>query len=288
MADYYYSKLPGYVYTYTNTQNIYNSDGTVKTLTGAPDYVTTLGFDGFAPNGDSMYRIQVTYQLSSGYATQPTMDLYYVKATNKTPGGYISGNTGSVSGYSTMLKRPRPVSTDTILAGVVGRIRTLTDDFSGNGSYVWKTDTLWLTCSNDSVYIWENLLAYGPGKSGLQKTRCIFTKDFINNTSSNSNQSNVKWIYDDTASIVPWGTNTSWQVATPDFTITVPAGAFAHSAKVQVSTPGIQDAMDSPEYKVFTYGVGLTQLTSSWYVTSDGTNFTKQDYTHSLVSVVHQ
>src|SRR5439155_17733294 len=78
MADYYYSKLPGFTYTYSNVQNIYNSNGTVTTLTGAPDYVTTLGFDGLAPNGDSIYRIQITYRVLSTYAGRGEMDLCYV------------------------------------------------------------------------------------------------------------------------------------------------------------------------------------------------------------------
>src|SRR5207247_499819 len=99
----------------------YNSNGTVTTLTGAPDYVTTLGFDGLAPNGDSMYRIQITYRVLSTYAGRGEMDLFYVPGTNKTPGGYTADNKASVPGSIAMLKRPRPVSTDTILAGIVGR-----------------------------------------------------------------------------------------------------------------------------------------------------------------------
>ena len=76
-------------------------------------------------------------------------------------------------------------------------------------------------------------------------------------------------------------------------TVNVPAGAMAHSARINVQTPGIQikdgagNSMATTEFKTFTFGVGLTQLTSTWNVTSDGVNFTKQDYTHSLVSVTH-
>ena len=291
MADYYYSKTAGITYTFSNVEHIYNADGSVTTLTGANDYVTTLGFDGFAPNGDSMYRIQITYRVLSQYAGRNQMDLWYVKSTNKTPGGFVGNNTqipGSVS--ESNLKRPRPVSTDTILAGVAGRMRTLTDDFTNNGTYVWQTDTMWLTCTNDSVFLWENLMAYPAGPkaaqvmSGLVKTRCIFSKDFVRNTTSNSNQSNISWLYDDSTQIT-WGTNTSWQVSNPDFTLSVPAGSFAHSCQIGVITPGIQDQMNTTEYKSFTYGVGMTQLLSIWYVTQDGVNFTKQDFTRSLVSM---
>lgn len=283
MADYYYKKAAGYTYTYSNVEHIYNSDGSVTTLNGANDYVTTMGFDGFAPSGDSMYRIQITYRVLAQYAGRAQMDLWYMKAGKNTPGGYVTDNShinGAVS--ESALKRPRPVSTDTILAGVIGRMRTLTDDFTNNGNYVWQTDTLWLTCSNDSVYLWENLMA---GKSGIQKTRCIFIKDFINNPASNAKQTNVAWVYDDTASITPWGTNTAWQVANPDFTLTIPAGSYAHSSQISVNTPGIQDQMGTTEFKTFTYGVGMTQVLSTWYVTQDGSNFTKQDFTRSLVSM---
>src|SRR3989442_5144814 len=51
MCDYYYSKLAGYTYAFSNVENIYNADGSVTTLTGAPDTVRTLGQIGAAPNG---------------------------------------------------------------------------------------------------------------------------------------------------------------------------------------------------------------------------------------------
>lgn len=244
MADYFYSKLPGVVYTYSNVQNIYNSNGTVTTLTGAPDYVRTLGFDGFAPDGDSMYRIEVTYRVKSAYAGRGDMPLYYVPATNKTPGGYTADNGSSVPGSISMLKRPRPVSTDTILAGIVGRVRTLADDF-GSASGTWQCDTLWLTCRNDNVYLWERTFT---APSVLTKVRCVFSKDFVNNPMSSSGQTNINWLYDPTPDKsvdnnfpgITWGTNTQWGVDNPDFTLNVPAGAMAHSARINVQTPGIQ------------------------------------------------
>src|SRR5438874_13299880 len=54
MADYHYSKLPGMTYVFSNVQRIYNSDGSVTTLTGANHYVTTLGFDVLHTLGDSL------------------------------------------------------------------------------------------------------------------------------------------------------------------------------------------------------------------------------------------
>jgi len=288
MADYYYSKLPGVNYTYSNVQHIYNADGSVTTLTGAPDYVTTLGFSGYTLGGDSMYKIAITYRVSSQYAGRQQMPLYYIPQTNRTTGGYVADNSQLTGAQEALagLKRPRPVSTDTILAGIVGRMRTFTDDFTNNGNYVWQTDTMWLTCVNDSVYLWEHP-ANNP--STIMKVRCIFTKDFINNANSNGQQTNINWMYDPTpngnAWGIMWGTGTTWKLANADFTINVPAGNFAHSSKVQVTTPGVHDKMVTDEYKTFTYGVGLTQVTSSWYVTSDGTNFTKQDFARSLESI---
>jgi hypothetical protein len=289
MADYYYSKLPGVKYTYSNVQHIYNADGSVTTLTGAPDYVTSLGYSGITAGGDSMYKIAITYRVASQYAGRMQMPLYYIAGTNKTTGGYVADNTPITGAQEALagLKRPRPVSTDTILAGVVGRLRTLTDDFTNSGNYVWQTDTMWLTCVNDSVYLWEHP-ANNP--STIMKVRCVFTKDFINNPTSNSSQTNISWFYDPTpdqnqALKVGWGTNTSWKVANADFSANVPAGIFNHSSKVSVTTPGVHDKMTTDEYKVFSFGIGLTQLTSSWYVTSDGSTFTKQDFTRSLESI---
>src|SRR5579885_1630752 len=51
MCDYYYKKSAGWVYAFSNVENIYNSNGTVaQTFVGAPDTVRTLGFYAVAPN----------------------------------------------------------------------------------------------------------------------------------------------------------------------------------------------------------------------------------------------
>jgi ABC-type phosphate transport system substrate-binding protein len=65
MCDYYYKKSAGWIYAFNNVQNIYNADGSIRTLTGAPDTVRTLGFYAVAPNGDSLYRLAITYRAST-------------------------------------------------------------------------------------------------------------------------------------------------------------------------------------------------------------------------------
>jgi len=275
MCDYYYSKQAGWTYTFNNVENIYNSDGSVTTLTGAPDYVQTMGPDGFAPTGDSLFRIQITYRVLQQYAGRNPFDLWYVNSGNSATSGFVDGG-ANVPGMVSMPKRPKPVSTDTILAGVAGRIRTLVDDFSNTGTYVWQTDTLWLSSANDSVFIWERF----QGATSLTRSRCLFTKDFVNNPTSNSHQSNVSWTYD----LINAPTSTNLHVADPNMTLTVPAGTYQYTAEFSVDNTL---NVPSSEHKWFSFGVGLTKQYDSWNITTDGVTFTPEDFTRTLISLTH-
>lgn len=273
MCDYYYKKTAGWTYAFSNVENIYNSDGTVTTLTGAPDTVRTLGYCCVAPNGDSLYQIAITYRVTAYYAGRNTIDMYYLPPhsdnNNASSGGFVD-NGAQVSGMKIMLKKPRPVSTDTILAGVIGRVRTLADDFTNTAaSYVWQTDTLWASEHNDTVLIWERF----PGSTVLSRSRCIFTRDFAKH---------VDWKYD-----LIWNT-TMVHVDSADMSLTVPAGTFAHVAKMDVSTnDDVMGNLPITEKKYFAFGVGFTKEYDVWRVTTDGQHFTKEDFTRSLVSLTY-
>ena len=226
MCDWYYRKSAGWTYAFNNIEHVYNADGSVTTYTGAPDTVRALGYSGIAPNGDSLYRFAVTYRVTTGYAGRGELTMNYVMNCNNGNGGWVEPGY-SVSGMLTMYKRPRPVSTDTILAGLVGRIRSMTDDFSNSSSYAWQTDTVWASAHNDSVFVWESPAA---GASSLMKSRTVFAKDFVNNTNSNGNGSNVSWVYD-----MIFGT-TAINVANANTSITTPMATVSSTAKLEFTT----------------------------------------------------
>ncbi|HWF43596.1 MAG TPA: hypothetical protein VG537_03035 [Candidatus Kapabacteria bacterium] len=275
MCDYYYKKDAGWTYVYQNVEKIYNSTGTV-TLTAANDTLRTLGYNGIAPNGDSLFRLQITYRVLSSYAGRGQVDINYISNGHSQNGAFVDG-TAQITGVVTMDKKPRPVSTDTILAGVVGRVRTLCNDFTNTGSYAWQTDTLWFSSHSDSVLIWERF----PGLSTLSCSRLVFCNDFSNNVGSNGTGSNVSWCYD-----LIWQ-STYLSVDDANQSLTVPAGTYPYTVKLNVYTPAVSDNMPTTEYKWFSCGVGFTKEYDSWRVTSDGTNFTSEDFTRSLISLTH-
>jgi hypothetical protein len=273
MSDYYYKKAAGWTYTFQNVENIYNSDGSVAaTYTGSNDVVNTMGFDDYAPNGDSLFRYQINYQITSAYAAnhQAPFALNYIQSTgdDNTHGAFVNG---TVSGMLETSKRPRPVSTDTILAGVVGRLRTLTDDFTGNSTYVNETDTLWCSSHLDSVFIWERP---GPGQN-IVKERCIFIRDFTNNNS---------WVYDVINNPNP---TTRCIVSNKDMSLSVAGTTYPHTAKIRINTSEVDDLDFNREWKYFACGTGPVYQYDSWFVTTDGTHFTKQDFARSLISLSH-
>lgn len=280
MGDYYYKKPAGWIYTFSNVERIYNSDGSVTTLTGAPDTVRTLGYSGIAPNGDSLYRFAITYRVATAYAGRGELDMKYKMNCNNGNGAWAVLGTSAPSGYTTMGKKPRPVSTDTILAGLVGPIRTMCDDFSNSSSYTWQIDTIWASAHNDSVFVWETL----PGTTTLISSRCVFSKDFVNNTNSNAQGSNAEWKYD-----LIFGT-TCINVDNPNTSVTTAGGAtFSTTAKLKFTTNdpslGSKEKLPIIEYRWYSFGIGITHQFDEWWTTTDGNTFTKHDFTRSLVSL---
>jgi hypothetical protein len=274
MADYYYRKAAGWVYTYENVQRIYNTNGTLaSTLTGANDVVTTLGFDGFAPNNDSLFRIEIAYRVLSTYAGRAEVNIRYICNGNSQNGAFIDGS-NTITGETSMGKRPRPVSTDTIIAGVIGRVRTMCDDFSNNGTYTYQKDTIWFSAHADSVFIWERF----PGQTNLTRSRLLFCRDFTYNST---------WHYDLVDDLEGGYHTTAFQVKDADMSLSTPAGSFAHVVKIAVTTPEVYDNMPINETKYFACGAGFVKEFDEWYVTTNGLSRNKQDYTHTLVSLVH-
>jgi hypothetical protein len=271
MCDYYYKKSAGWTYAFNNVENIYNADGSITTLTGAPDTVRTLGFYAVAPNGDSLYRLAITYRIATSYAGRGELTMNFV--TNNggawVEPGYSVPNMQTPPAY----KKPRPVSTDTILAGMVGRIRTMCDDFSNSSSYAWQSDTIWASERNDSVFVWERVMPSGT----IKQSRCVFSRDFVNNTKSNGTGANVNWTYD-----LIWGT-TAVDVEDANTSVTVPAGSYPMTARFRVHATDF--TYPETEQKWYSFGVGVTRQYDVWNVTTDGVHFTKQDFTRSLVSL---
>jgi len=273
MRDYYYKSEAGWTYVYQNVQKIYNQFGLVsQTRTGANDTVRTMGFDGFEPStGDSLFRYEISYRVKADYAGRLDMDMNYLPSTRSwlSHGAFVDGN-ANLNGMVTMQRRPRPVSTDTILAGIVGRIRTTADDFTNNGDYVWQKDTLWTTQHMDSVFVWERFNPGGP----LMKSRCMFTKEF---------QLLNSWTYD----VVNNPSTTSLQTVWPDMNMTVNGNSYSHVAMFRVYTAEVDDQDFNREYKYFACGTGPVYQYDWWYVTTDGSHFNKQDFTRTLLSVSH-
>ena len=277
MSDYYYKRDAGWTYVYSNVEKIYDANGNVSsTLTGSNDTVRTMGFDGFAPNGDSLFRVEITYRVLGSWANRPFMNIRYLPSTqqNSTHGAFVDGPANTQpSGTLSMFKRPRPVSTDTILAGLVGRIRTVADDFanSPDSIFVWQKDTVWVTSRLDTVFVWE----YLPGTFTKVQSRCLFLRDFQNNDS---------WYYD---IINSPNCGTTCFVDDKDASVTTSAGTFAHCVNIRMKTTEIESKDFNRENKYYAFGYGPVYQYDWWYVTTDGSNFNKQDFTRSLVSISH-
>jgi len=281
MCDWYYRKSAGWTYAFSNVEHIYNADGTVTTRTGAPDTVRAIGYSGIAPNGDSLYRFAITYRVATAYAGRGELTMNFMLNCNNGNGAWVEPGYDLGKSMVTMGKKPRPVSTDTILAGLVGRIRTMTDDFSNSSAYTWQIDTIWASAHNDSVFVWEYPTA--GATSTLKSSRCVFARDFVNNTNSNGNGSNVNWMYDlmfQTTGINVENANTS---------VVTPMATFSSTAKLKFTTQdpsiGAKDRLPTSEFKFYTFGIGVTSIQDEWWVTTDGTHFTKHDFTRSLVSL---
>lgn len=214
MSDYFYHTSPGWTYVYQNVEDIYDSNGNIaQTLTADNDTVRTMGFDQIASNGDSLFRYQITYRVAAAYAGRPYIPINYLPATKSddTHGAFVE-NGDTVPGMQTMATEPQPVSTDTILAGIGGLIRTRYNDFTNSSTYVWQTDTIWYSEHNDKAYIWEHQGGM-PGMPIVME-RCVFVKDF---------QNGATWNYDVINNPNP---TTTCVVATPNLIKTLLGGTF--------------------------------------------------------------
>jgi hypothetical protein len=271
MSDYYYKKTAGWTYIFQNKDVQTNSDGSTLTRFGANDTVRTLGYSGITgPNGDSLFKVAITYRVLQQYAGRGELEIRYISNGNSENGAFITQSFG-LSNERTMNKRPRPVSTDTILAGVAGHVRTMCDDFSGSGdATVWQTDTLWFSAHGDSVFIWERF----PGSTSLNCSRLIFCRDFKNGTGNG-------WMYDLIFN------STYIRVREPDGSVATAAGTFNHTATLEVNTPDVSDNMPISEYKWFACGVGQVHQYDRFYVSTDGSNRIKHEFTRDLISL-HQ
>ncbi len=279
MSDYFYKKQAGWTYIFQNTENIYDSNGVItQSLLGANDIVQTMGFDQIGPNGDSLFRYQITYRVSAAYAGGAPFDLYYIPATrsNMTHGAFIAPG-AIVGGAIPMQTRPRPVSTDTILAGIAGLIRTRADDFTNTGAYVWQTDTIWYSEHNDSAFIWEH--QGGMPGAPIVEERCIFTRDFVNNGWKS------KWDYD---VINEPNSQTFCSVDNKDTLVVLPSMVSPHTVNIRMTTKELADKDFNYENKYFGCYIGPVYQYDWWYLTSDGVTFTKQDFTRQLVSLTQQ
>ncbi len=273
MSDYFYHTSPGWAYVFKNVENIYNSDGSVaQTLTGSNDTVRTMGFDQIGPNGDSLFRYEITYRVSESYAGRQPFALYYIPSTHSslTNGAFVNpGDT--VVGMLAPEEEPYPISTDTILAGIGGLIRTRTNDFTNSSSYVWQTDTIWYSEHLDSAFIWEHEGGYGP----IVKERCIFLKNF---------HTAETWNYDVINDPSP---TTTCYVVDDDMSWSTLAGTWDHTAEIRLKTTDLENYDFNREYKYYACFVGPVYQYDWWYVTSDGDTFNKQDFTRSLISLTH-
>ena len=274
MSDYYYKKPAGWTYVFSNVENIYDTTGTIaRTLVGAPDTVRTLGYYCVAPNGDSIYRYAITYRVEASYAGRGAIDIAYVGRTSTSPGAFVE-NGAQVAGMLSLYNRPRATSTDSILFGVAGLVRTICNDLSNAGTYVWQTDTIWASAHGDSVLVWERF----PGSTTLSASRCLFSKHLTDYTPWNSD--------------LIWG-STSIGVVNANTSVTVPCGTFASTVELNVSNSAsdlkVSNLISLPitENQYFSLGVGLTNEYDRWYATTDGIHFFKRDFTRSLISLSH-
>lgn len=273
MSDYFYHTSPGWTYVFKNVEKIYNSDGSVsRTLTGSNDTVRTMGFDQIGPNGDSLFRYEITFRVASAYSSSTPVAIHYLSATRSdyTHGAFVNFG-DSVSGQLNMEKEQLPISTDTIIAGIGGLIRTQCNDFTNSTNYVWKTDTIWYSEHLDSAFLWEHRGGSGP----IVMERCIFVKDM---------HTNANWTYDVINNPNP---TTSCHVKDDDESFTVPAGTWNHTAEIQIKTSEIEDYDFNKEFKYYGCYVGPIYQYDWWYVTSDGSSYQKQDLTRSLISLTH-
>jgi len=261
--NYFYKTAPGWQYVYQNVKRPWGvppPDILAGTVMGPNDTVNTLGYAGSnTPFGDSLFMIEHVYRVNSSYATPNEMTINYVA------GGFCDG---PVDNMSTCYKKPRPVSTDTILAGMVGRVRTIADDFGSFGSYTWKHDTIYFAFSGDNTFIWELV-------SGVwTKSRRVFQ--------ANPNQ-NDTWNYDIINTPNPV---VSYRLENEDTSFSLFYTTYNNCVKISVHNSEIGDNFNHSE-KYYANGYGQIYQRDWWKVTNYGTVFTNKEFVRTLLSVTH-
>lgn len=261
--NFFYPTDAGHTFAYATIRKVYNSDGTLaNTYTGTNDTVRTLGYSGLnSPDGDSVFAVSSTYSIASGYTGAPSVNVNYV--TNA--GGHAAFVDGTVGGELSVLKKPRPVSTDTILAGLIGRMRDSGfADWGQGGSFSWQTDTIYFSTHSDSVFMWDR------SGSTLTKVRCILA--------GNSISAGDSWTYDYASESATCKMNST------DTSITITGGTFVHSVAVDLINNETSSYDISHAQKIFANGKGPVLCTDWYYVTTDGSTSHKVSYFKELFS----
>ena len=271
MKDYFYPLVAGYTLTYSNVQKIYDGSGNlVQTLTAPDDDITTLGPTGQnAPNGDPMYQISIHYRVLSSYASGDEIDDNFFSSVGSTGHGAFVPIGSSVTGMTAALKRPRPVSTDTILAGKAGRLRTGTNDFTNNGTYSWKTDVITFSANGDAVSIWEQ-----DANGNWFKSRSVFVGDFVNG---------LAWGYD----VENNPTTGRFKVGTDDCSVTTDAGTFGHCVKISMIDKQTDPYSCGTADRWYAYGNGKVKEVDAFWITSDGSTCHKEEFIQELKSITN-
>lgn len=265
MEDFFYSHHRGTTYIYSNKLNtyLYGADNDPISINGPSDTITTLGYQGQNGNGDSVFAICAKYEVLSSYSAQAQATLAYIPASGGFAGAFVTAPTtltGEV--FPTNISTPA-VSNDMVVTGAGGRLRQLTDDFGSNATKVWQADTIYFTAHQNSVRI---LQKSGGSYSTLRNV-------FVSNASTGDH-----WLFNVADSI------TSDSVLADNTSVTVPAGTYASSVKLGVSTSALSLPMSEEKY--FGLRVGPIKQVDSWWTTGDGIARLKHVLIRELTQVV--
>jgi hypothetical protein len=218
-----------------------------------------------APNGDSLYAVEITYQVLSSYSGRTTVQLPYVPPDSSFGGAFVDG-TSTLSGELPGLNPiARGVAYDSMAGGNAGRIKWLTYGLGSFGSRVWQKDTIIFSSIGDSVALWNRPTGY--------TSDVPFRQIFVRNFTPSDGWRNGS------------GTDsTTFTVENADTSITVPAGTYPDAASMRVATS--QFNLPVVEYKFFAQSVGLVKQQDNWWATADGSARTYHITIHELGIVV--
>jgi hypothetical protein len=259
--------VKGYTLIYTNVDSAY-LDGPTKSPTlyyGPDDSLRTLGYQSLAPNGDSLFAIEITYQVLSSYSGRAIFDLPYLAPDSSFGGAFIDGTTVLTGECGGVTPNSRGVSYDSMAGGNAGRIKWLTYGLGASGTRVWQKDTLYFSSVGDSVALWDRPYGYTYDIPFRQ----IFLRSFSHSDSWRNGSG------DD---------STQFTVVSPDTIVAGPTGTYPHVASISVSTS--QFNLPISEVKFFARSTGLILQQNSWWATSDGSSRTYHITTHELSVIV--